>query len=1499
MNPPWVDMKSAVTGHCRQVEGRREGYAPTVYPFAWFFINRARKEKFMKKFVSYVILFSMIVSMLALIPMTVSAAGTVHTSEYFDSNSKTGLDAYYGTPAIATWLKNSQSKAFGAINTDNTRPATLKDATWDNAYKFTANSTTNSQFGGTVYSKSDYDIWILWDNDNLYILQDTRGLYTLPSGGTDWTLAQMKTSTTDLGAWGDLGRTIQVEHSYYQILLPRQMDNLGDASKRPKAFAIGAIPCLSDAAVASYKIYEGVARVRDFEYASNSGSGTNQGMTVDKTMLTWSSTSGSGASGTGTFDKGVRTFVERLTVEGGKTTQYRTATIIPWTELDSTPEDTFAKLPALDNGNGSSGKEAKVGKTIGISIWNIWTKHINDSGMVVGDIPANNDTAGFDSVTLLSPGAVKSTTELFDETSMTGLDAYQADGTIDMSMTSGSIINPLWAEKGVKFTLNADTKACYPNAGGSGDSDYYLLWVSEYIYILEIHRNLTIKGNNLSDGEGGAQNAATKVEGWTSAWTCTTFNFLMPEEMVYADYHTMQRAGGPGYDSENNKFITGDATVSSHVISVPGVKETDPEGTIAKGVVRVRDAIYCHDLNGVKCQYKAYRPYMEKTGFEVISQRTADGYAAITRINVWNICGKGGEALLNKMRSGQAAGQTLGLKIYPPGSGGYHINNTIYSNKPNEETEDPDDVLEIKINQDYSEFDPITLLAKKPTVANTGVKPAKITPDTDYWIGPNGLFTHPDTRDSVVYDINNAEQLLGLSHVLESASTKIGSPLYEVIGGTSQYTALPQAPKRTDEMTDEEYNALYAEYEQLYVEVSNQLYHDRRLKYKLTKGKVFRLTADIDLNPGIVWENYQSYVCYNTVVPTNVFMSLDSFYGTFDGQGHKISGLFAPLANNGSNSQTADFGGLIGSLRSGGVKNLFIDNGYVCDYNAGGFGGVIGTVYPTDYTDDYALMEIENITVGQNYHVVSAYKVGGGQTGGIIGSNWSYLTQGDVNVTVVINDVTYLGHIHPGATPNATFGYFIGGWNYYRASDNKSPENTEYDVAYFYLEMTDCAAFVQGTAAQLNSTSRWTLTKTDAVKDATLTRCLETSAGVAMPNGWATKWTDTTLGPLPTDVAYSIEPIKWQATDVRDRAYTDNKGVSHNAGTYDVRVVSTVYSLDWAYAGFKATVYNLTDGTSYLVHNVQNKKVHETILAAGKEIDSGSVGIIKGAQAYMYYILIEDLDPGKNYVIEVRTVLTRQDGTAVESSLAKTFTPVPYNLKAAAEAIKPDILQLEITGVGDIGAKNAAVAGKPDMEKHSADKVPTVSYNADFGRNEAIFSKANNTAWEYKLSQADWDKITGSATGATMEMFIWFDSMANDDRPFSNQQTGGMGFNTRTTSGTGLCFTAVQHGNGTLYQDPTAPVALKKYLHIVGVFDKVSNTTTLYIDGVAVASEENVYQLGSPEKAEDYYMVVGGDSGGSGDTTNNFNGKMISANVYSRALSQEEIRLLYANYYYN
>ncbi len=96
-----------------------------------------------------------------------------------------------------------------------------------------------------------------------------------------------------------------------------------------------------------------------------------------------------------------------------------------------------------------------------------------------------------------------------------------------------------------------------------------------------------------------------------------------------------------------------------------------------------------------------------------------------------------------------------------------------------------------------------------------------------------------------------------------------------------------------------------------------------------------RLTADIELNNTTGWENWGSNAPANSWTPIG-----DYFTGTFDGQGHTISGLY--YVNN--SDYPSYYVGLFGSLEGGGtVENVGVTKSYIqsSDY-AGYTGGIVG-----------------------------------------------------------------------------------------------------------------------------------------------------------------------------------------------------------------------------------------------------------------------------------------------------------------------------------------------------------------------------------------------------------------------------------------------------------------------------------------------------------------------------------------------------------------------------
>ena len=128
-----------------------------------------------------------------------------------------------------------------------------------------------------------------------------------------------------------------------------------------------------------------------------------------------------------------------------------------------------------------------------------------------------------------------------------------------------------------------------------------------------------------------------------------------------------------------------------------------------------------------------------------------------------------------------------------------------------------------------------------------------------------------------------------------------------------------------------------------------------------------KLGADIVLNTG-------SAADWAQTAPANSWTPISEFWGTFDGQGYTVSGLYF-------NDDTAYEVGLFARLNGGTVRNVSVVNSYLCGkYQVGAIAGIIVTVYGT----------VENV---YSDAILYAYPCSGGsihdgaQVGGIVGAN--------------------------------------------------------------------------------------------------------------------------------------------------------------------------------------------------------------------------------------------------------------------------------------------------------------------------------------------------------------------------------------------------------------------------------------------------------------------------------------------------------------------------------
>ena len=128
-----------------------------------------------------------------------------------------------------------------------------------------------------------------------------------------------------------------------------------------------------------------------------------------------------------------------------------------------------------------------------------------------------------------------------------------------------------------------------------------------------------------------------------------------------------------------------------------------------------------------------------------------------------------------------------------------------------------------------------------------------------------------------------------------------------------------------------------------------------------SKGKTYKLMADIDLFTG--WDASPTEKLGQFTAPDAItaFAGINEFYGVFDGNGKTISAVYMSKA-----AEATDAVAFIGKLNGGTIKNLVVNNSFVMDNGGKGaiVSGLVGEVNGADAV-------IENVTVNTNVYSAS------------------------------------------------------------------------------------------------------------------------------------------------------------------------------------------------------------------------------------------------------------------------------------------------------------------------------------------------------------------------------------------------------------------------------------------------------------------------------------------------------------------------------------------------
>jgi len=166
----------------------------------------------------------------------------------------------------------------------------------------------------------------------------------------------------------------------------------------------------------------------------------------------------------------------------------------------------------------------------------------------------------------------------------------------------------------------------------------------------------------------------------------------------------------------------------------------------------------------------------------------------------------------------------------------------------------------------------------------------------------------------------------------------------------------------------------------------------------------------------------------------------------------------------------------------------------------------------------------------------------------------------------------------------------------------------------------------------------------------------------------------------------------------------------------------------------------------------------------------------------------------------------------------------------------------------------------------------------------------DEVGYRYSVEATEYNSIK---TSFTMETYFYLSSLKREQAIFSNQESGGFGF--EVNNGKLFFYAAFLNESQKVQYFSTsfAQISIKTWMHAVAVYN--GSTITLYINGNKV--DECSGLPGSIVEANATSFYVGADTTGSnGSELALIDGSMINrARVYSSALSEDQVKELFNN----
>lgn len=391
-----------------------------------------------------------------------------------------------------------------------------------------------------------------------------------------------------------------------------------------------------------------------------------------------------------------------------------------------------------------------------------------------------------------------------------------------------------------------------------------------------------------------------------------------------------------------------------------------------------------------------------------------------------------------------------------------------------------------------------------------------------------------------------------------------------------------------------------------------------------TSGKTFVLTADIDLS-GI---NFPGFM---------------DFSGSFDGQGHKITGFTQDL-NKTSTTNRGKNGGLFRNITSGGyVKNLILEDASVT-LSAGGqdvsVGALIGNITKGDLT-------VENVHVDADVTLTVAETGGSSnvprRAGGVIG----LFSAGSGTLTV--NNVVFEGSVTATST-----GLFAKAAAILAGNHKGTYDQANSAVVNISNALANAALSIPEGDSNLKDTWCADSTSTAVNKGINVTNSID-ATGVTLDEAylaanptllktWTTcRYTEneaTVKTILPVGFAQMLEKTESSAFAAfkYSKAWIQESTTSYtvnNQTRYKLRILGTVETTNWDSMSFKVTI-KVGEGEAQAVSGIEAQTiVYTSVQAAGDTVTAAELG-----GEYIYAVVLKGIPKDQTFTVTVTPVRT-------------------------------------------------------------------------------------------------------------------------------------------------------------------------------------------------------------------------------------------------------------------